>query len=528
MNHRTETRTLVIGSGIAGCTAALRLADHGFHVTLVNSGGTPDSGNSSLAQGGIVYRAPDDRPEALIRDILVAGHNHNNLRAVRFLAEHGPRAVEEILIDRVNIPFARGHNPQGEWDMALEGGHSAQRILHCADHTGKTIMEGLIRAVLKHPNVTFLPHRTAIDILTTHHHACDMELRYQIPNQCVGAYIFNEELQHVETLLAEFTILATGGIGQIYQHTTNPATAVGSGIAMAQRAGVHIENAEFVQFHPTALYEHKPRRFLITEALRGAGAKLINSKNEPFMARYDARADLAPRDIVARAIMEEMLHSGQEFVYLDAANYAHEDLTERFPTIYKHCLEMGVDITKEPIPVVPAAHYFCGGILTDTRGRTTMERLYAIGECACTGLHGANRLASTSLLEALVWGKSAADDIAGRLRKKSGRARKLFDGIPDWVSLGNEKNDDPALIAQDWATIRRTMWNYVGITRTQPRLRRAVDELKDLSRHLTEFYRRTKVCKALIDLFQGCQTAITITEAAKRNKKSLGCHYRVG
>ena len=529
-SYRLYTPVLVVGAGISGCTAALTLADLGHEVTLITTGSETDSGNSPLAQGGIVYRAGTDDARSLENDILIAGHRHNYRKAVRHLATAGPSAVQHILVDRLGIPFAKGHSAQCEWDLTMEGGHGAHRILYCADYTGRAIMEGLIRAVTASPNIRFLTDRTAVDLLTSHHHAQHHDFRYQLQNQCAGAYVFNEKLRRVETIFADWTVLATGGVGQVYLHTTNCPTAIGSGISMAHRAGVRIENAEYVQFHPTAFFHRSHRRFLITEALRGEGARLVNKSGEHFMARYDARADLAPRDIVARAIVEEMLQTGEPCVHLDASQVQH-DLEQRFPTIFHHCKSMGIDIRTAPIPVVPAAHYFCGGILTDLRGRTTLERLYSVGECSCTGVHGANRLASTSLLEALLWGRDAAHDIASRMKSAKGTSKhlpkRLRDAIPDWQPLGDERNDDPALIAQDWATIRHTMWNYVGITRTSSRLRRAFEDLRDLSRHLHDFYKRTPLSKPLVDLFHGCHTAYTITQAALRNRKSIGCHYRV-
>lgn len=524
--YRLHTPVLVIGSGIAGCTAALTLADQGMEVTLINSGQQLDSGNSALAQGGIVFRAGDGDPRQLETDILIAGHRHNHLRAVRHIARSGPKAVQDILVDRLHIPFAKGRTPECEWDLTMEGGHGAHRILHCADYTGRAIMDGLMAAVNDAPNIRVLSERTAVDLLTSHHHARNNEFRYQLNNQCVGAYVFNEQLRRVETILADITVLATGGIGQVYLHTTNSPACIGSGVAMASRAFVRTENLEYVQFHPTALLHRSSRRFLVTEAMRGEGGRLVNGSGEHFMERYDPRADLAPRDIVARSIVEEMLRNGEECVYLDA-RHMEQDPSERFPTIFARCMELGIDIRRDLIPVVPAAHYFCGGILTDLTGRTTLERLYSVGECSCTGVHGANRLASTSLLEALLWGRAAAEDIARRSGAQRGLGKRLRDSIPDWQSSGDERNDDPALIAQDWATIRHTMWNYVGITRTRSRLQRAFEDLRDLSRHLHDFYKRTPLSKPLVDLFHGCQTAYMVTMAALRNKQSLGCHYRV-
>ena len=516
--QRLKTQVLVIGAGISGSTSALTLADAGYEVTLIVPGKELDGGNSALAQGGIVYRSDPNDAKDLEKDILVAGHHHNYVKAVRHLCQHGPEAVERILMERAPIPFDR---LDGKLDFTREGGHGKHRIVHCADHTGKTIMEGLLQAVRMSPNIRILTGRTAVDLITTDHHARYKEYRYQLDNQCLGAYVYNEDTREVETLLADFTVLATGGVGQVYLHTTNTAACTGSGIAMAQRAGVRLDNLEYVQFHPTALYTRQSHSFLITEAMRGEGARLTNAKGEFFMKRYDERADLAPRDIVARAIMDEMLHSGEPCMYLDVSGVKH-DIPTRFPTIYQHCMELGIDINKKPIPVVPVAHFFCGGILVDASARTTLTRLYSVGECSCTGLHGANRLASTSLLEALLWGYSAGQDIAQRITKRGYISKRLADAIPDWESTGDERNDDPALIAQDWATIRNTMWNYVGISRTASRLHRAFDDLRALSRHLHDFYKNTAISKPIVDLFHGCQAAYSITQSALRNPAASG------
>ena len=523
-----KTDVLVIGSGIAGAMSALTLAASGREVTLITAGDTLFSGNTRLAQGGIVFHAAHENPRTLEQDILTAGWNLNLLRAVRFLCNKGPKVLQETLIDTYHIPFAQ--KSADSWYLTREGGHSVPRILCAADHTGRTIMERLAERIEKTPNIRVLTSRTAIDLLTTHHHAQHLDFKFSLENQCVGAYVFNAQQEKVETILADFTILATGGVGQVYLHTTNARGSIGSGLTMASRAGAKIMNAEYVQFHPTALYEGSSkadRRFLISEAVRGEGARLVNAAGEPFMPHYDQRAELAPRDIVTRAIMEELLRTGDDCVYLDAATHMEKDPKKRFPTIYDKCLESGVDMTRDPIPVVPVAHYFCGGVLVDNRGRTTLERLYAVGECSCTGLHGANRLASTSLLEGMLWGHSAGQDIIKRTGGSSRLSRKLQASIPDWVSLGEVKNEDPALIAQDWATIRNTMWNYVGITRSTARLTRAFNEMRSLSKNIQDFYKQTILSKPIIDLFHGCQAAYIITQAALRNKKSQGCHYRV-
>jgi L-aspartate oxidase len=525
MVYRMHANALVVGSGLAGLTAALTLADHGLEVILLTSGDDLDDGNSALAQGGIVFRGPDDSPQLLERDMFTCGWRYNSPRAVKYLAKRGPQVVQEMLIDRLQLPFDRKGDGSG-WHLGKEGGHSVSRILHMADRTGRAIMEGLMVAVKAHPNIKILVKRTAVDLLTSHHHATLLEFKYQLLNQCLGAYVLNEVSGQVETILADFTVLATGGCGRLFLHTSNTRSSIGSALAMASRAFAKVMNVEYVQFHPTTLFHRAERRLLITEALRGEGARLVNDRGEPFMTRYDPRADLAPRDIVTRAILAEMLKTDHDCVYLDVANYV-KNVEEHFPTVCKGCLELGIDVTKQPIPVVPAAHYFCGGVLTDNAGRTTLERLYAAGECSCTGIHGANRLASTSLLECLLWGYSVGQDIGKRAGHKVTLGRRLVDSIPDWVSPGSNQNEDPALVAQDWATIRNTMWNYVGINRSSSRLKRAFEDLRELNKHLHDFYRETPLSKAIVDLFHGCQAAYTITIAAMQNRRSLGCHYRI-
>lgn len=522
---RISSEILVIGSGIAGCTTALQLADKGCEVTLVCAGRNLDDGNTALAQGGIVYQGRDDRPDLLRNDIQVAGRSLNYRRAVQYLSKRGPEAVRELLVDRLKVPFEREED--NSFKLTREGGHGRNRILYCADYTGWAIMDRLKRAVRENPNINLLTRRTAVDLLTTHHHSQRLEYKYQLLNQCVGAYLFNQHTGQVEMALADYTVLATGGVGQVYLHTTNTPGSIGSGLTMAQRSGAKVLNCEYVQFHPTALFQRGGQQFLITEAIRGEGAKFIRMDGKPFMKEYDPRGDLAPRDVVTRAIVEEMLKTGDDFVYLDAASYVENDLPRRFPTIHRRCLELGMDMTRQAIPVVPAAHFFCGGILVDQQGRSTLHRLYAVGECTCTGVHGANRLASTSLLEGLLWGQSAAESIGAKIGKKNRLPGKLTGSIPHWTNPGTEDREDPALIAQDWATIKNTMWNYVGIVRTTSRLNRAYDDLYNLNKRLYEFYRHTPISRPLIQLFHGCQTANLITFFALRNLKSTGCHYRV-
>ncbi len=520
-DSRLLCQALVIGSGIAGSSCALELADNGFDVILLCAGDGIDDGNTAFAQGGIVYTSEEDSHKLLQRDISNAGWDYNSNRAVNHLSRFGPKAVDDILINRLGIQFAQ---KDGKYDLTREGGHSINRVAHCADHTGRSIMDGFVKAVAASPNIRVLSGRIAVDLITSHHHTCNLQFRYNISNQCLGAYVFNNNTGGVDTILADYTVLATGGLGHVYLHTTNSECCVGSAMTMAHRAGARIMNVEFVQFHPTALYFKAKRRFLITEAMRGEGARLINSRGEQFMQRYDRRGELAPRDIVSRGIVDELHQSGEDCVYLDCSTVPH-DLPTRFPTVYNGCKKIGVDITQQPIPVVPAAHYHCGGVLCDVAGKTTVNRLYAIGECSCTGVHGANRLASTSLLEGLLWGKSAAGSITGLLKRRKQADKRLLHSIPDWRSPGQDTNEDPALIAQDWATIRSTMWNYAGITRTEQRLSRAVSDLKSLNSHLVEFYKRTPISKPLIELFHGSYSAYLLAVSALRNKQNIGCHY---
>lgn len=514
---------LIIGCGIAGSTAALSASeDEKVSVCVLSHASELAESNTRYAQGGIIHRGPDDSPDLLAADLVRAGDGYNNPKAVRLLAREGPPLLKELLVGRLGVPFAR--TPDGQLEHIREAAHSTSRILHVGDATGRAIEERLIEALQARPNVTLLPHHTAVDLLTPAHHSLDRLAVYE-PLSCVGAYVFDQAQGRVITILARKVILASGGLGRIFLHTTNPPGARGDGLAMAHRAGARIINAEYVQFHPTAFYYRDNAEFLVSEALRGAGGRLLNAAGEPFMARYAPEwKDLAPRDVVARSIHEELLSTGSKCVYLDVKSHlSRDEILRRFPTIYEACLEHNIDITKDVIPVVPAAHYFCGGVWVDLDGRTTIHNLYAVGEVSCTGVHGANRLGSASLLEGLLWGwRAGADAVAGL----EATPPTPPDRIPPWHEEGLVDRADPALILQDMGTIQHIMWNYVGLVRTVPRLDRALRDLHDLRRDVDRFYATTRLTDSLIGLRNSVQAALLVTQAAWSNKRSSGCHYR--
>ena len=521
--NRAHFPVLVLGTGIAGLTTAFCLASAGIKVLLVTKTADPKDCNTFWAQGGIIYEGENDSPAKLIEDVLRAGAGLSNEEAVRFLAVEGPRVVRELLLEEMHVPFSTSE--EGELDLTQEGAHSIPRIIHAGDATGRAIEISLLNRVKSEPNITLATEITAIDLLTTQHHPTDIQVRYRLDNECVGAYLLDNRTNEVYTIFADYTVLATGGIGQIFLHTTNTRSSLGDGVVMARRAGARIMNAEYVQFHPTALADKKANHFLISEALRGEGARLRNHQGQYFMEKYSPLKDLAPRDVVARAIVEEMTTNKEEYVYLDLANFykGHQPIAERFPNIRKACAEIGVDIERDPIPVVPAAHYFCGGVLADTAGQTTLSRLYAIGETSCTGVHGGNRLASTSLLEGLTWGYYAAVSIRNKYTDFS---NQLVHTIPDWQPPGRQNMEDPALILQDWTTIQNTMWNYVGIVRTFERLKRAVADMRELGNRLTKFYHESTISKSIVELFHGQQMAAIVSDAAIKNPVSRGAHFR--
>jgi L-aspartate oxidase len=522
MSDYLETEVLIIGCGIAGSTAALQLAEAGVPVTIVTRSRKPEESNTYYAQGGIIYRGADDSPELLAEDLNRAGAGHCNPRAVDLLASEGPELVKDFLVNRVGVAFDR--TPTGELACVQEGSHSTPRILHVTDATGRAIEVALINALSSHPNVTLLTGHTAVDLLTPAHHSQNRLAVYR-PHACVGAYLLNQTTERVICCLAKRTILASGGLGQIFLRSTNPAGARGDGLAMAQRAGARVINCEFIQFHPTTFHHRQAPHFLISEAVRGAGARLVDANGDPFMHKYDPQwKDLAPRDVVARSMHREMLAKDVSNLYLDLRSYIPTGhIREEFPNIYQSCLAYGIDITRDLVPVVPAAHYFCGGIWADEWGQTTIEHLYAIGEVACTGVHGANRLASASLLEGLTWGNRAAQHIQSTLAAAS--ALDPAD-IPPWHDTGQD-TPDPALISQDMASIKHIMWNYVGLVRTTPRLARAIRELRHLEVEIEHFYRTTRLTDELIGLRNAVRAAIIVANAAWENKQSMGCHYRI-
>ena len=524
LKERILTDVLVIGSGIAGGVAALILAeDPQVQVTVVTNAAEPWESNTFYAQGGIIGRGPEDSADLLAEDLLRAGCGYNNPQAVKILAEQGPRLLQKVLLDKLGIRFTgtRGDRP----DYIREAAHSTTRILHIDDATGRAIEERIIEAIEQMPNIRLLTGHTAVDLLTLSHHARDPLLVYSAPT-CVGAYVFDQQNSIVNTYLAKKTILATGGLGQIFLHTTNSSQARGDGLAMAHRAGARVINAEYVQFHPTSFYRSSTgvRRFLISEAVRGSGARLVDTAGEPFMDRYSPQwKDLAPRDVVARSIHQEMLETGRDYVYLDIRTYLSQArIKERFPTIYRHCLEEGVDITNDLIPVVPAAHYHCGGVWVDAEGRSSLNNLSVVGETACTGVHGANRLGGASLLEALTWAYRAAQEIGMDLRDQ---LPITADEIPFWDDTGDDPAD-PALIYQDISTIKRIMWNYVGLVRTTPRLSLAIEDLRDLQNAIDKFYQTSRLDDRLIGLRNSVQAALIVALAAWENKIGQGCHYR--
>ena len=507
---------LVLGSGIAGLSFALKVADTG-RVAIVTKMG-PEESSTKYAQGGIasVTDFKTDSFEDHIQDTLVAGAGLCDDKVVRMVVQSGPDRIKE-LID-YGVEFTRRSAPkQEEYHLTKEGGHSHRRILHADDLTGKEVELALLERVLEHPNITFREHHMGIDLITTKKLAS-----WSKSDSCLGAYVLNKKSLRVETYLGKVTLVCTGGAGKAYLITSNPDVATGDGIAMAYRAGGRIANMEFIQFHPTCLYHPHARNFLISEAVRGEGGVLVDGSGIPFMEKYHPQKSLAPRDVVARAIDNEIKRSGSECVYLDISHVASEKVLKRFPNIHAKCLSLGIDITKEPIPVAPAAHYCCGGVMVDRDGQTSIGNLFAVGEVSYTGLHGANRLASNSLLEAVVYAHRAAEKAMQLLPDIS------FTGaIPDWDSGGATDSDEEIIVTHNWDEIRRTMINYVGIVRSNKRLERAARRIDILQQEIQEYYWNFTVTPNLLELRNIAMVAELIVRCARKRRESRGLHYNI-
>jgi len=500
---------VIIGAGLAGLTVALQLADRHPVIVLAKRG--LEEAATAWAQGGIVgVLGEDDSVESHVRDTQDAGAGLVDENAARFIAEHSADAVE-WLVNR-GVPFSA--DPAGPLGLHLtrEGGHAVRRIAHAADATGKAIHDVLLESVRRHPNIQLRERWMALDLITSRH------LKRDETPHCYGVYALDIDQQRVETLPAAAVVLATGGAGKVYRYTTNPDTATGDGIAMAWRAGCRIGNMEFIQFHPTCLYHPQERSFLITEALRGEGAHLKLPDGTRFMAAHDERMELAPRDIVARAIDFEMKKHGVDNVLLDATHLGELFLRDHFPTIHARCMALGIDIARQPIPVVPAAHYTCGGVVTDLNGRCDLPGLYAVGETTYTGLHGANRLASNSLLECVVLGRTCASDILER----DGRGVPM---LPAWDESQVENADEQVVIAHNWDELRLVMWNYVGIVRTTKRLERALHRIKLLRTEIDDYYANFRVNRDLLELRNLVDCAELIVRSALMRHESRGLHY---
>ena len=514
---RVETDFLVVGSGLAGLSFALKVAKHGKVVVITKT--TLEETNTSFAQGGIaaVTNSPDSY-EKHIQDTLIAGDGLCDEEVVRMVVQSAPEQIKNL----IDWGAEFDKDDKGGFDLSREGGHSEHRILHHKDKTGFEIQRALINAVKKNSNIEVYEHFFAVDLITQHHKGI-LVRRYCTDIKCFGVYALNLADHSTTTFLSKVTILATGGIGNLYHTTTNPSIATGDGIAMIYRAKGIVDNMEFVQFHPTSLYNPGKRpSFLITEALRGHGAELINHKGRKFMQNYDKRGSLAPRDIVARAIDTEMKTTGDEYVYLDCTHLDPDELKEKFPTIYAECMSLGIDITKDMIPVVPAAHYLCGGIKVDINAQTWIKRLYAAGETSSTGLHGANRLASNSLLEAIVYADKAAKHAVEHFK-----SYEIEEGIPDWDDKGTRHPEEMVLITQNYKEVQQIFSYYVGIVRSNIRLKRAFDRLEIIYKETEEVYKKSKLSRKLCELRNIINVGYLVIKMARERTESRGLHYNI-
>lgn len=511
---------LIVGSGIAGLWFALKMADRNCRVAILTKKDQAES-NTNYAQGGVacVVSNTDDF-ESHVRDTMEAGDGLCNEDVVRQIVQEGPPRINELI--QLGLKFSTTET--GEFDLGREGGHSARRILHVKDMTGKAIEQALLRAIARSPRITVFEHFFAIDLVTNHKIAARLGEATDEVERVVGLYALDVRGGGISTFTAPVVMLATGGIGQVYRFTTNPEIATGDGVAMAYRAGVPIQNMEFIQFHPTTLYTLGNERFLISEAVRGEGAILRNLEGRAFMAEYHPQADLAPRDVVARAIDAEMKKSGAHHVWLDITHHPEAFLRERFPNIFTTCRKLlGINIAKDRIPVVPAAHYSCGGVATNLDAETPMAGLYACGEVACTGLHGANRLASNSLLEALVLAHNGAVS-AGRYLEESTLANSE---IPEWIDLGGHDRDEQVVISHNWDELRLAMWDYVGIVRSTKRLERARTRIQNLAREIQDYYWNFSVDARLLELRNLIQVAELVVQCGLQRHESRGLHETI-
>jgi L-aspartate oxidase len=506
---------VIIGAGLAGLTTALHLAETQPVVVLAKR--HLEEAATAWAQGGIVgVLGSDDSIASHVRDTQDAGAGLVDENTAEFIAQHSAAAIEWLVAR--GVPFSP--DPQGPLGLHLtrEGGHAVRRIAHAADATGKAIHDVLLAEVKRHPNITLREKWMALDLITNRHLKRSVVIEQGEPQRCHGVYALDIESQRVETLPASAVVLATGGVGKVYRYTSNPDTSTGDGIAMAWRAGCRVGNMEFIQFHPTCLYHPQERSFLITEAMRGEGAHLKLPDGTRFMPAHDERGELAPRDIVARAIDFEMKKHGLDYVLLDATHLGEAFLKEHFPTIHARCLSLGIDIAREPIPVVPAAHYTCGGVVTDLNGRTDLPGLYAVGETTYTGLHGANRLASNSLLECVVLGRTCADDIQRQIPAR-------IPALPGWDESLVSDADEEVVISHNWDELRLVMWNYVGIVRTTRRLERALHRIKLLRSEIDDYYANFKVTRDLLELRNLVDCAELIVRSALSRQESRGLHF---
>ncbi|MDL2275499.1 L-aspartate oxidase [Desulfosarcina sp. OttesenSCG-928-G10] len=530
MNHKTEIKTdfLIIGSGVAGLMYALEVAKHGT-VAIVTKKQAMDS-NTNQAQGGIASVFDlEDSFDLHIQDTLESGDGLCNPDVVRQVVTGGPACIREL--ENFGVHFNQNESAPKEtngasFDLGREGGHSRNRIVHAQDMTGREVERALLERARNTGNIEFFENHIAIDLITFSTRIKRGLITTTHEDFCCGAYVFDRKTRKVVIFSAGITLLATGGAGKVYLYTSNPDIATGDGIAMAYRAGATVANLEFVQFHPTCLYHPAAKNFLISEAVRGEGGRLIDGSGNPFMHRYDPQKDLACRDVVARAIDTELKRSGQDSVFLDISHKPADFVMGRFPNLYEKCLSFGIDMTKEPIPVVPAAHYMCGGVATDMCGRTDIGRLYAIGETACTGLHGANRLASNSLLEALIYADAASRQAVLDLAEVN-RSTRPSD-VPAWDDVGTTDSDELIMVSHNWDEIRRCMWNYVGIVRSDKRLARARRRIHNIQTEIQEYYWNFKISGDLIELRNIAVVAELIIQCAEHRKESRGLHYNIG